>query len=573
MLPSLFLHVHKIHNRCAAVLSLHGGTFLLKGPWFTNLDILATVDPQNVHYIMSGNFENFPKGKEFKKIFNVLGDGIFNSDLDLWKNQRKLARALIIHQRFHKFLVRTSWNKVEKGLIPVLEFAAERGGVVDLQDVFQRLTFDTTCTLVTGYDPGCLSVDFPDVPFSKAMDDAEEVIFIRHLLPESLWKIQQWLGIGLEKKLSRACEILNQVIGKYITMKRQELNLAHKKQNPSSQEFIHPQNSSSEGFTQSDEKQNLLFQESTQSDEKQNFSSQRPTQTDKEQNLRPQGPTQSNEKQNLSFQRSTQYDKQQNLLSQGLTQSYEKQNLSSQGSTQSEEDGHDLLTSYINNNEGETNMGLKFDDKFLRDTILNLMIAGRDTTSSALTWFIWLVSTHPEVEKNIRDELFNAVKSPQKFRLFKSEDLKNLVYLHAALCESLRLYPPVPFQHKSPLHTDILPSGHKVSPNTRLVFSLYAMGRMQFIWGKDAKEFKPERWISERGTVKHEPSYKFLAFNAGPRTCLGKEVAFTQMKAVAAAIIHNYHVRAVENHDASPNVSIILYMKHGLKVRVQRRWT
>ncbi|XP_031096047.1 alkane hydroxylase MAH1-like [Ipomoea triloba] len=527
MLPSLFLHVHKIHNRCAAVLSLHGGTFLLKGPWFTNLDILATVDPQNVHYIMSGNFENFPKGKEFKKIFDVLGDGIFNSDLDLWKNQRKLARALIIHQRFHKFLVRTSWNKVEKGLIPVLEFAAERGGVVDLQDVFQRLTFDTTCTLVTGYDPGCLSVDFPDVPFSKAMDDAEEVIFIRHLLPESLWKLQQWLGIGPEKKLSRACEILDQVIGKYITMKRQELILSHKKQNPSSQK-------------------------SKQSEEKQNFSSQRPTQSDEKQNSLSQGFTQSDEKQNS--------------YSQGFTQFDVKQNSSSEGPTQSDDDGHDLLTSYINNNEGEN-------DKFLRDTILNLMIAGRDTTSSALTWFIWLVSTHPEVENNIRDELSNAVKSPHKFRLFKSEDLKNLVYLHAALCESLRLYPPVPFQHKSPLHTDILPSGHKVSPNTRLVFSLYAMGRMQFIWGKDAREFKPERWISERGTVKHEPSYKFLAFNAGPRTCLGKEVAFTQMKAVAAAIIHNYHVRAVENHDASPNVSIILYMKHGLKVRVQRRWT
>lgn len=475
MLPSLFLHVHKIHDRCAAVLSYHGGTFLLKGPRFTNLDILATVDPANVHYIMSANFENFPKGKEFKKIFDVLGDGIFNSDLDLWKNQRKLARALIIHQRFHRFLVRTSWNKVEKGLIPVLEFVAENGSVVDLQDVFQRFTFDTTCTLVTGYDPGCLSVDFPDVPFSKAMDDAEEVLFLRHLLPEGLWKLQQWLGIGPEKKLSRAWEILDQVIGKYITMKRQE-----------------------------------LIQNGGQSDDT------------------------------------------------------------------NDEQGLDLLTSYIHNNDGETTTGLKFDDKFLRDTILNLMIAGRDTTSSALTWFIWLVSTHPEVEKKIRNELINAVNPPeeaQKWRLFKAEELKNLVYLHAALCESLRLYPPVPFQHKSPHKTDILPSGHKITPKTRLMFSLYAMGRMQFIWGKDAKEFKPERWISERGTIKHEPSYKFLAFNAGPRTCLGKEVAFTQMKAVAAAIIHNYHVRVLENHNAAPNVSIILYMKHGLKVQVKKRWT
>ncbi|KAL0395574.1 UNVERIFIED_CONTAM: Noroxomaritidine synthase [Sesamum calycinum] len=119
----------------------------------------------------------------------------------------------------------------------------------------------------------------------------------------------------------------------------------------------------------------------------------------------------------------------------------------------------------------------------------------------------------------------------------------------------------------------MLPSGHYVHPKMKILFSLYAMGRMDYIWGKDSKEFKPERWITERGTIKYEPSYKFLAFNAGPRTCLGKEVAFTQLKAVAAAIIHNYQVEVVKGHIVIPNVSVILYMKHGLKVRVSKRWT
>ncbi|KAL7255196.1 hypothetical protein ACSBR1_009372 [Camellia fascicularis] len=82
------------------------------------------------------------------------------------------------------------------------------------------------------------------------------------------------------------------------------------------------------------------------------------------------------------------------------------------------------------------------------------------------------------------------------------------------------------------------------------------MGRMKFIWGED--------W--------HEPSYKFVAFNTGPRTCLGKEVAFTQMKAVSAAIINNYNVRVVEGYPVVPNASIILCMKHGLKVKVTKRW-
>ncbi|XP_058179469.1 alkane hydroxylase MAH1-like [Rhododendron vialii] len=470
MLPSLLRKVGRIHDSCTDLLGQTGGTFLLKGPWFSNMDMLATADPANIHYIMSANFSNFPKGPQFLKMFDFLGDGIFNSDGDAWRNQRRLAQLQIGHHRFHRCLVKTSQDKVEKGLIPILEHVAKGGQVVDLQDVFQRFTFDTTCILVTGYDPGCLSSELLDVPFSKAMDDAEETVFTRHVVPQSIWKFQRWLGIGQEKKLSKACKTLDHVIAKYIAMKKDE-------------------------------------------------------------------------------------------LSNGID-------------LKEQEEGVDLLTSYLQ--EDEMMGGLKSNDKFLRDTVLNFMIAGRDTTSSALTWFVWLVSTHPDVEAKIREELKSVIPEEEesnKWRLFKAEEVGKLVYLHSALCESLRLYPPVPFQHKEPLQPDILPSGHPVHPKMKVMFSLYAMGRMKFIWGEDCLEFRPERWISDRGTIKHEPAYKFLAFNAGPRTCLGKEVAFTQMKVVAAAIIHNYHVQLVERHVVAPNVSIILYMKHGLRVRVTERWS
>ncbi|KAK3017198.1 hypothetical protein RJ639_007753 [Escallonia herrerae] len=202
------------------------------------------------------------------------------------------------------------------------------------------------------------------------------------------------------------------------------------------------------------------------------------------------------------------------------------------------------------------------------------MVAGRDTTSSGLTWFLWLVLTHREVEVKIREELKASIpeEAVEKSRLFNVEELSKLVYLHAVLCEALRLYPPVPFRHKAPVKRDILSSGHHVHPKMKILFSPYAMGRMESIWGKDFLEFRPERWISERGMVKHDPSYKFLVFNAGPRTCLGKEVTFTQMKAVAAAIIHNYDIQVVEGHPVVPNVSIILYMKYGLMVMINNRW-
>ncbi|KAF3634101.1 hypothetical protein FXO38_25296 [Capsicum annuum] len=140
-------------------------------------------------------------------------------------------------------------------------------------------------------------------------------------------------------------------------------------------------------------------------------------------------------------------------------------------------------------------MEKQFDYKFLRDTIRNFMFAGCDTVSSGLTWFVCLVITHLEIEKKIREELKAIVSlgEGKKWRLFNANEVKNAIYLHAALCESLRLYPPVAIQRKTSLEHDILPSGHRVHLNTRLVIPLYAMGRMESIWGRNASEFKPDR--------------------------------------------------------------------------------
>ncbi|KAK1432439.1 hypothetical protein QVD17_09335 [Tagetes erecta] len=125
-----------------------------------------------------------------------------------------------------------------------------------------------------------------------------------------------------------------------------------------------------------------------------------------------------------------------------------------------------------------------------------------------------------------------------------------------------------PHLHNHSLHPYGTKSTYKVAFS---LYALYAMGRMETIWGKDSCEFKPERWITDKNTIRHEPSYKFLSFNTGPRICVGKQVAFTQLKAVGATILHNYNFEMTEGHIVTPNVSIILYMKHGLKVKVTPR--
>lgn len=176
---------------------------------------------------------------------------------------------------------------------------------------------------------------------------------------------------------------------------------------------------------------------------------------------------------------------------------------------------------------------------------------------------------NPSEEEKIRDEM-SANLQGQNWKYSKMEELKKLVYLQGALCESLRLFPPVPFQHKAPAQHDVLPSGHRIGPNTKTVLSFYSMGRMEWIWGKDCLEFKPERWISEVGRIKVEPSFKFTAFNAGPRSCLGKEMSFIQMKIVAAAVISRFRIKVVEAHLISPRNSVILHTKRGMKVKVSK---
>ncbi|EEE58297.1 hypothetical protein OsJ_09348 [Oryza sativa Japonica Group] len=202
----------------------------------------------------------------------------------------------------------------------------------------------------------------------------------------------------------------------------------------------------------------------------------------------------------------------------------------------------DLLSSFISHDDDDTSNGndvVDETDEFLRDTTVNLLLAGRDTTGAALSWFFYILSKNPRVEQKLLEEL--APIAAQKggdgggMVIFDASELKNLVYLQAALSECLRLYPSVPFEHKAVAADDVLPSGHEMKAGDKVLVFSYSMGRMEGVWGKDCTEFLPERWITSEGKLRYEPSYKFFSFNAGPRTCLGKELAFVQLKTVAAA--------------------------------------
>ena len=187
MLPIILLNFHRMHEKYTEILEMSKGTILIKGAWFANMDMLMTSNPDNVHHVLGTNFSNNPKGPKFRRIFDILGNGVFNSDFDEWRKIRRLSQGFVNHKQFHRFMAKSNHDFLENNLVPVLNNVSQQNLVVDLQDVFQRLMLDATCIMATSYNPNSLCIGFSEVPFLKALDDAGEAIFFRHLVPESFF--------------------------------------------------------------------------------------------------------------------------------------------------------------------------------------------------------------------------------------------------------------------------------------------------------------------------------------------------------------------------------------------------
>ncbi|MED6139488.1 hypothetical protein PIB30_084328 [Stylosanthes scabra] len=232
----------------------------------------------------------------------------------------------------------------------------------------------------------------------------------------------------------------------------------------------------------------------------------------------------------------------------------------------------DLLTRFMRKKES-------YSDQFLQHVALNFILAGRDTSSVALSWFFWLVIQNPNVEEKILREICSVLIETRGNDVEKwleeplvFEEIDRLVYLKAALSETLRLYPSVPEDSKHVVADDVLPDGTFVPAGSSVTYSIYSAGRMRSTWGEDCMEFRPERWLSQDGTkfIMHD-SFRFVAFNAGPRICLGKDLAYLQMKSVAAAVLLRHRLTLVPGHQVEQKMSLTLFMKNGLKVNVHSR--
>ncbi|KAK3019648.1 hypothetical protein RJ639_004031 [Escallonia herrerae] len=456
-LPDFLFNRHRFLEWTTGVLcTCPTSTAVLRRPG--EVQAIFTANPSNVEHMLKTNFENYPKGTRFISLVeDFLGRGIFNSDGESWKIQRKTVSYEFNTKSLRNFVMDNVTVEIKTRLVPILKRAADMTRVLDIQDVLERFAFDNICKAAFNVDPGCLSGDATtESEFMQAFEEAATLSTGRfiYVLP-FLFRIKKFFNYGSEKRLQKSISTVHEFSDKIIRSRMKE---------------------------------------------------------------------------------------------------------------RAEKSDEDLLSRLIKNSDNSA--------EFLRDIVTSFILAGRDTTSAALTWFFWLLSSRPDVQQRILHELetIRASNGKNIGDTFSFDELREMHYLHAAISEALRLYPPVPMVTRACREDNIMPDGTFVGKGWFVTYHAYAMGRMEGIWGKDCREYRPERWL-ENGMVKQESPFRFPVFNAGLRMCLGKDMAYIQMKSIAAAVIERFEmeVQDKENCPPHPLLSVTLRMKGGLHVIVRER--
>ncbi|KAF9274041.1 hypothetical protein BGZ88_003329 [Linnemannia elongata] len=224
----------------------------------------------------------------------------------------------------------------------------------------------------------------------------------------------------------------------------------------------------------------------------------------------------------------------------------------------------DLLQLFMETKDDEGNA---LTDDLLVDVIMNFTIAGRDTTAQALSWMFYLIN-RDGTDKEIMKTLIQEVDDVLGDKLPTYETHKQQKYADACFHEALRIFPSVPRNLKLCVQDDILPDGTKIYAGEWFTWSSYVMGRSEAIWGPDAREYKPSRWLQGEKFSQG----KFSSFHGGPRVCLGMNFAILEGLTVIGMILQKFELTLVDSAKLPPyGVSVTMPMLEGLPMKVTRR--
>jgi cytochrome P450 len=187
------------------------------------------------------------------------------------------------------------------------------------------------------------------------------------------------------------------------------------------------------------------------------------------------------------------------------------------------------------------------DAKFLRDQMITILLAARDTTAATLSFLFFELNRNPTVLEILRREISERLGTGSTAMLPTAKDLKEMKFLNAVVNETLRLYPAVPLNFRSALKDVTLPTGGGpdglqpvgILKDTKVIYSIGCLQKNPDMYPPNSEplEWKPERWVDGSWTP---DQWHFLPFHHGKRACPGQKMAQIEMAYTATRILQSF---------------------------------
>ncbi|KJZ78358.1 hypothetical protein HIM_02396 [Hirsutella minnesotensis 3608] len=210
----------------------------------------------------------------------------------------------------------------------------------------------------------------------------------------------------------------------------------------------------------------------------------------------------------------------------------------------------------------------------LRNQLLSILLAGRDTTASTLGWFFYIMAEprHKDVFGRLKEAVIESFGHYSDASEVSLEKIKSCQYLQWCISECLRLYPAVPISTRVVLNDTYLPTGGGLDGESpifmkkgeEVAYSVHLMQRCQELWGPDAEEFRPERWKNRCAR------WIYLPFNGGPRTCIGQQYALTRIAHLVIRLVQR--IEAIDGSRLGPvqqELTLVNCPAKGVNVRLR----
>jgi enediyne biosynthesis protein E7 len=198
----------------------------------------------------------------------------------------------------------------------------------------------------------------------------------------------------------------------------------------------------------------------------------------------------------------------------------------------------------------------------VRDEVMTMLLAGHETSATALTWAWHLLAENPSVADQIGREAVGALDEPREP---DAEELAALPFTRAVIQETMRLYPPAAWFGRLAASADRIGT-HEIPAGSIIVLSPWLMQRDPRFW-PEPERFSPDRFISGERLV----PYTYFPFGGGPRTCIGNHFAMTEMLVALATLVPRFRLVHARPHvPVRPELLVTLRPAGDLPMRVAR---